>query len=683
MINFTVVDLTRALLTLPVWAFVFGLQGYALGDATNFLRFRERGIFRQSALASIFSLSLLPCWYGITAMVGKLAGVVAVPLALIVVVFMVPKRPRRVRMPWRHIKMQAEASRYHIFAILLWFILCFAMLLDVQSGDRLFLSMATYDQSNLVAFTDAIVRSGVPPVNPTYFPGHALSVFYHYYWVLYAAVISVLTGLTSNTRPVILSGIAWTGAVFLICVSLAGRYFSKKGASSKLAPLCAVALLLVSNLYVLIVVPLCNYLQRQFCCMDWWTKDQMASFLELMMWCPHHISGLIAGIAGTVLLLEAGACGAKGKRILLACGAGACLASQLGLSAYIAVGVGITWVIWMVVSWLQARKQDAVCTLIGCGAAAAISIPFLLQAVTSSGHQSLGAIHLGIRRFEVIFVIFPQLLAAPNFLKDLIYFLVVPINYLFGWGFIMVGGALYWWQRRGQPIERKHLFLALLLAVGFMLGTFVRSSDYSNDFGWRTLLLANLALFIWTVQFLAERIVFAGRLKLSPLCWAFVVVGITSTLYSLSLDRTAMVQLYDPKQILGFRQVYERLNRSLISQAIVQHNPAVHRTLVPDIFALLYSHRQAVCSEDMHGILTGDNLAEYDRTAQEVESLFNGISPADALDICRRNKIDVVIVRNSDPIWNDSHAWVTHFPLVASNSFARAYLIRAQALAAR
>jgi hypothetical protein len=675
MANFTLSDLVLVLLTLPVWVIVFGAQGYGFGFWTNIGGFRRRCLIRQLGMASIFSLAALPYFYGLAALAGKFAVSALVLVLLLAACWAFFQNGAHKWRP-RHLRLQLQACRYLIFAMLLWTVLALGMLLDVQLGDRLILSMETYDHSNLVAFTDAILRTGVPPANPCYFPGHSLPVFYHYYWVVYAAVISTLTGLVQNTRPVITAGLVWTGAIFILTITTASRYFCKRTAQSRLAPLCAVALLLVSNLYVLIVIPLCNFLGRQFCCMDWWTRDQMGSLFEVMLWCPHHVAGLTAGITGSMLLLQAGNCEQPRRRTALAVAAGCCLASQLGMSAYTAIGFGISWGVWMILSWARRHKSDADCALVACVTAVLISIPFLLQGLSGSGHQSVSALHLGIRRFEIIFVILPELQKLSNQMKDFIYFLVVPINYLFGWGFIMIGGILFWWRSRGQAIEQKQLLLLVLFVIGVLLGTFVRSSDYSNDFGWRTLLLGNLVLLIWASQYLAASLVSQSKWKLPLLCWLLIGIGLWSTEYSMSLDRTSMIALYDPARVMAFRQVYEEVSRRTPTLTTVQHNPKVNRTLVPDIFALLYSHRQSILSEDFHGLLSGDNLAEYDRTARDVESLFQHPDPQTALAICKRNHIDVIVVRDTDPLWGQRDSWLKDFPVLAANNFARAYLIQ-------
>lgn len=62
-----------------------------------------------------------------------------------------------------------------------WTALAIFCLVDLQWGQReLYFSVASFDQTTRVSIIDAMTRTGVPPINPSYYPGRCktdLSLF--------------------------------------------------------------------------------------------------------------------------------------------------------------------------------------------------------------------------------------------------------------------------------------------------------------------------------------------------------------------------------------------------------------------------------------------------------------------------------------------------------------------------
>ena len=69
----------------------------------------------------------------------------------------------------------------------IWIAFALFMLVDIQVGKNLYLSLADYDYNHRIAITDAICRTGVPPENPFFHPGHSVPLIYYYYWMIVCA----------------------------------------------------------------------------------------------------------------------------------------------------------------------------------------------------------------------------------------------------------------------------------------------------------------------------------------------------------------------------------------------------------------------------------------------------------------------------------------------------------------
>jgi hypothetical protein len=52
-----------------------------------------------------------------------------------------------------------------------WLVLSALSLVDLQWGEcELYFSVASYDHTTRVSIIDAMMRTGVPPINPSYYP---------------------------------------------------------------------------------------------------------------------------------------------------------------------------------------------------------------------------------------------------------------------------------------------------------------------------------------------------------------------------------------------------------------------------------------------------------------------------------------------------------------------------------
>ncbi len=73
--------------------------------------------------------------------------------------------------PWR-IGMLPLGGMTTVF-VFLWTAIVLVSLVDVQSGQKLFMSLTLFDHAQRVDWAESILRTGIPPANPFYFFQHS------------------------------------------------------------------------------------------------------------------------------------------------------------------------------------------------------------------------------------------------------------------------------------------------------------------------------------------------------------------------------------------------------------------------------------------------------------------------------------------------------------------------------
>jgi hypothetical protein len=250
------------------------------------------------------------------------------------------------------------------------------------------------------------------------------------------------------------------------------------------------------------------------------------------------------------------------------------------------------------------------------------------------------------------------------------------VNYFFELGFFFVAGIL--WLRKYYQRNTDKGFLetaeVILLAVTFLIGTFVRSRFGENDLGWRVWLLGQFVLLIWGVDFsqeLLERQKFPEVLafwRRKSLMMRFLsilmVVGISTSVLDLILLRTwpmlvdanitGFPEELSPDTNLGLRtysarQAYEYIRDHVPGDAVVQYNPVREIDRPAGLYG---SHQMAIADITAYGV-SPEMFMAY---RQGIEAIFAAQNSANwqAIDLlCVQYSINVIIVNDTDPLWQN------------------------------
>src|SRR5262249_53952745 len=143
-----------------------------------------------------------------------------------------------------------------LIALAAWAVVVAACFRDLEIGGTLYTSSATIDYQKHNAVTDAICRTGLPPVNPSFYPGRPLPLYYYYLWFLTSAQVRLLSGGLIGNYPAVLATSIWVGYGVWATILLLLRRFPPPVASGspRQRDLIATALLALTGLDIVVVV---------------------------------------------------------------------------------------------------------------------------------------------------------------------------------------------------------------------------------------------------------------------------------------------------------------------------------------------------------------------------------------------------------------------------------------------
>jgi hypothetical protein len=533
MTNFTLLDIFGILRALPFFALIFLAPGYCLGRVSNVLGFRQRGAAEQWLLSMGISIVVMPITLNLLSRWFSLRVTVSLCWLLAVVA------AADLLMRWRRNRFSIALSMQRTTAIatalaILWAVICLVSLPDLQLGHRLYSTAAVADLGVRNAFVASAMHGGAPPANPFFFPGSIVQLRYYYYWFVITGIPGVAAGV--QPRAALFASSIWSGWLLAAAVSLFLKYFYGVRRRIRTASVVAMALLGVTGLDLLYVFFL--YLKYRIVLSDIevWDTDHVESWVNSLLWAPHHVAATSASMLGFVFLWNAGQKSkyTLGQRILLAALAAMGFASAAGLSVY----VTFTFILFLLSAslfWLVKRRFNQV----GLYAIVALLVVLLsagylhdlLATAKSAGEYAamagtvkqqsppfaiLGLRHLPPTLAPVLLRAVHQSKLANILLRP---FILVPVMFLeFGFFFLVAvrQGRQDWLERNTYtsadpmtPGLRDVRWLSwLMLSSGLWAALMMRSTVISNnDLSFRGVEIAQFILLAWG----AIQIVGGGR----------------------------------------------------------------------------------------------------------------------------------------------------------------------------
>jgi len=688
-----IADLLQGALATAVFALYLLFPGYTIGWAAGLFSFRSRSASERVLLSIVLSIAISPI---LAALVGrfspKASQVFFLALSLAALCLIAAEALGKHRSADFNLK---RSTWIALGIAVVWAAIALFELADLQIGQRLYLSVTAYDHCVRTEMVQAVLRTGVPPRNPLFYPGgHAPVMRYYYYWYVLCALPSQLLGIPA--RASLSASSVWCGFAVAALVPLYLKYFLhemddlRRKALLGIALLCVTGLDLIPNLLWFAQFPSIVYVD-----MDWWDPNQVTSWLGSILWVPHHVAALVACLAGFLILSQMEDGMKFRERCMVALIAGAAFASAAGLSIYVTFTFVLFVVVWTLYL-LFTRQLAALATYAATGAISLVlSLPYLHDLQETSKVEA-GFASFAIRDFPTALNWLQKHHVTSLLLIKLSYIPTIAVVYAIEFGFFLLVGLLQFRSEVCGPrrLTQNQRTAWLMLGVSLFVATFLRSGVISsNDLGMRSVLLAQFILLLWAVPFFASWFGTAHpagnsrRSALRILAVTTLVLGILGSVAELFILR-AYAPMADadiiersedfmPKgphmgaRTYALRAGYEQLNQTLAPDAVVQHSP-----LAPGYLPLLlYSNHQVAAQGRDCAAGFGGDPRQCEAAVVPLADLFftpHSSVGSDVDALCNALSINVLVATDSDRAWYDVNGWVWSRKAVVANDHMRA-----------
>jgi len=671
-------DVVGAALGVALFAAFLLTPGYVIGWLFN-----VRGFRREPRVWQV--LWSLPLSVGVMPIIGYLAGsflgmrtLWGIYAMLLIAAAVLMGRSKMTRSG----PAQGDWPRWLLAACAVWMVVTVLSGIDVQWGSQLYPSVLIYDYNFRATLIDGISRQGLPAINPLFYPGHFVPLRYHYFWFIPCSLVSQLSGGVIDPRQALIASDVWCGWALMAMVLLYLRYFKLGG--NPLGPRGAWACLLLGAAGLDVIPNALSALIRLatgsgvvYASAEWW-NNPVTGYPHAVLWVAHHVAAVIACLCGFLLLWKRDA-GDRWAPLL----AGACFASAVGMSIYVAFTFALTLGVWLAWSALAMRWHTVRDCIFAGMTAGALAIPYLLAMTRIPG--SGGAfVRPTVRSFWILEGMLRALhwswtaVATANLV-------VLPLNYFLEAALLVI---IVWFVMRRSIRSGLHTdesrVQVVLLCVPLLIATFLRSGVIeNNDLGWRAPLIAQVITVVAGVDLVRALVIRARtstRLaRLRGLVVAVLVLGVASTMWDLLTMRTypmlvdagwAQEAFWLPGRHIGartyaMREIYEDLQRRIPRDAVVQANPNVWN----QVYLGAYAQRQTASFDVTCGTVMGGDPGLCARMQPELIRAFNESGGLKYIrGICRSDGVSALIFEKSDPAWRGTVAGST----LVSNVHARA-----------
>ncbi len=584
---------------------------------------------------------------------------------------------------WFQTADQKRAFMWLIAALALWTIFAIALLVDWRDGDGLHRSMQSADHVKHAAATWAIAQSGTPPYNPTFYEPGAKSAYYYFFYNLTATAELLTQPLGVAARQA-----AWAGVIFagVLLAALAHLIYRRAGfenlfraAPAKSLMPWLLTLLATTGLDILPVVLIGGLMFHTWISDYEFWDTQVTSWLNSVLWVPHHVTGLAAAWMGFMAL--AGQPASGGFRWRPAVLAGLAFASCAGLSIYVAFGAALTALAFVVFLALQKRGADIVLWCVAGAIAGLVAAPWIVSLVSG---RPVGAGEAPLA-FEIRAAPILDLFVETEPLRSIGRLLTLPLAYAVAFGVYLLG-AIVFWRRAGARGLAGDVAKLLVISAGvsFLVGTFLRSTVLLNDLGWRIMLFAQMSSLIWTLAAVRGGLFHETKTEEPPPLlaglWLCIALGFCADIYGVIQMRRYVEE--SPVEIAmapDERAAWDWMAANLPADAIVEENPDRPRAFGYGP----YGHFRTAVADHYNGILFGSSKPAIERRIREVRPLFfdTDMSADTAAVIATGASISVVVIRSADPVFVDRNAWPWAINAIYANAHMRVIRIVPKAFA--
>ena len=564
-------DLFGSTIAIILFPIVSMVPGYIIGWTFDLFNFRKRSYVAKYLISIVLSNAAMPIFaylvsrfLSINFLAILLAATTAITLIIHIATLVIPKR----RFSFSSLLSIPNAKKFAFVLGGLWVVFSLFLLVDIQAGTKLYFANVSNDYTTRIAIINAISRTGVPPLNPSYFPGHPVKLtFLYYYWYILPSIIDLIGGNFINSRQAMTAGTIWGGIGLMAIVALYLRLRNQQQSENNWkVSLIGIQFLLIGGLDFIPVVAIelsrritLGHMVLEGTVYNW--NMPIVSWLNAITWVPNHISAAAQCITAMLAVLTIDKNNHK-QLITTAAFSGICFASAFGTSTWVTLVFAFAWMIWAFFLLLIKRQRKLFWTMTGAGLLGiGLSIPFISGLLNHSG--SSGAVILPVafyvRPFSLVQFLVPQKL---QLWADLLF---LPVNYLMELGLFFILGLYRLQHYKDFEKSNRHFIVAetILLAVVAVMLSFVYSTvEQINDLGIRGWLLGQFVLLVWATDAIQKWLenkspspknifsTIGKQPQIGKALQALLVIGLLTT--SLEAFLTRMWPIMVDRNIAGF-----------------------------------------------------------------------------------------------------------------------------------
>ncbi len=706
-------QIVTTLVAIPAFIPVTFCPGYLVAWLTNLHGFRQRSLVERlcwsvplSIAISTISFVLIGRFFSL----GLAAALAIVCLigCLIVGAIEWTQRSRDGR-SWC-VGLQPLGGTVLVLSIV-WIMFVVLSLVDIQSNQRLFMSLTFYDIGARVNWANSVFRTGIPPANPFYFYLHASNLRYYYFWLVDCAIIEKITRLPM--RSIVGAGCVWSGFALESVTGLYLKHFLAVGARLRRQFLIAALLPAVGGL------SLCIYFWNMICLHipppgDVWFPGQIADMINFFLFYPHHLTSMICCMFALLLAWMSSSANRRDRTAGVFFIA-ASLASAFGLSVYVTFAFFLLMTCWALWRFFVKREWHVSIALFAGGAIAAVLlIPYLFEITHAESKMADGARGSPFM-WSVRETIPPDALARsslfhglaaahPAGARAIAKSILLPPGFALELGVYILALFIFlipaW--RVHKPLAAPQQTLIFMILVTFPITAFIKSRVISvNDFGihsalfiqYPLLLLLSELLICWKLEKLKAGgpdlvVGLPGHTPyfLRSLVTLAIIVGVLSTgwraltlRFILPLSEINARQAQNPqveemphKAYIAYIG-YGELNARIPENGIVQFNPGGNWMFWKNVDLINTNHQAAIVNSELWcGSELGGDPSGCPAMLDAIDPLFKDAAAEQARTACRVYGIHYLVANVYDAPWSDRSSWVWTLPAVVSDPEFRA-----------
>lgn len=671
-LNYTLQDLIGYTLAFFLFPLVIVLPGYVFSSALDLFDFKRRQPIVKLGIGLLVSFAASPILFNLTSSLGSMTfSLFVIGGFVLAFLFFLAKENFSLQMD--------PIAKPFVWICIGWVVFVAYSLVDIHWGDQLYFSVVSFDQASRVSVIDAMTRTGVPPINPSYFPGTpTLLTFLYYFWYILASLVDILGGSIVDARAALNASSAWSGLGLIAAIAFYLRVRNVNlGRAVWRSARIGASLLAVSGLDILPTMIIMLGVRRIYGTVEGWNLQmQIPTWNSSILWAPHHIAAMVACFTAILLVLSAREKPLRRKMILMTI-AGMAFASSFGLSIWVTFLFGVFWAVWVFALFIQKTDRSLIVPMIFCGVVAVLLAGSFILGLLQPQGEGGATQPTVIFDVRTLYLLEGFVVDWPPLARSLLMLALLPLNYFLELGFFIVAG--YFWVKSKNKTEiisnPFYLVEILLMSVVLLIGSTLRSTIANNDLGWRVWLPGQFILLIWGVDVILT--LFSTKtasdspkpdsVKRKNLALTLLLLGVlTSSVDALFLRVTwpLRVGVEEGRRGYSARLAYDFIRDHIPADAITQNNPL---NFVDRPSGLYGTHQMVIADRTIYGV----PVTIYDQFVEKIKFLFTeDLTHWDIIDTaCQKYSIDLLIFSDLDPAWQSLTALKLQRPPVYKNDY--------------